>query len=309
MISRGASAGARIPHEKPRVCGVYAYEDAVLVLDPGNAVSYPGSGQVVRNVIRAPSDGSAQTAYDFYFGLDETVENTAGRVSDPTFVGLPGGCDGYLASPNPANTPWILRMVGNNPAFLQNMHQNGSKFTIEMWIDLHGDRPGGFSPTPMFNSGCSDHSGNMPARGVYYGETGENYLTDSEHCIVLPWNAETGAGHRLFKVADAQVAHNQVNMLAVSLDTTGAEPSFLYKNGAYDPVDASDTWDGTPLYASGFPTENKATVNGTWMAERPDVYWKGSTRSRMYFLRVYDRNLAKAELDANWSALRGRWGI
>lgn len=307
MIPRAQSEGARFPHGP--VCGLDLREDAVFVLDPGSTRSWTGTGQTVRNAIPKPSDGEARSAYDFYFGLDETVENTSGRVSDPTFVGVPGSCDGYLAAQNPANTPWILRMVGNNPAFLQNMHQNGSKFTIEMWIDLHGARPGGFSPTPMFNSGCSDHSGNMPARGVYYGETGDNYLTDSEHCIVLPWNAETEAGHRLFKVADAQVAHNQVNMLAVSLDTTGAEPSFLYKNGAYDPVDASDTWDGTPLYASGFPTENKATINGTWMAERPDVYWKGSARSRMYFLRVYDRNLTKAELDANWSALRGRWGI
>lgn len=50
-------------------------------LDANLLASYPGSGQTLANVIAAPADASAQTAYDFWLG-----DTSAVTTDDPTFV-------------------------------------------------------------------------------------------------------------------------------------------------------------------------------------------------------------------------------
>lgn len=57
---------------------------AVWDCDATSAASYT-SGQTWANLVAAPADGSAQTAYDFQLGA-----TTGAEGSDPTFVGTPG---------------------------------------------------------------------------------------------------------------------------------------------------------------------------------------------------------------------------
>ena len=63
---------------------------AVFDLDATIAASYPGTGTTWANLVTAPADGSAQTDYDFFVGLDAAVTAT-----DPTFNGSAGSAAAY----------------------------------------------------------------------------------------------------------------------------------------------------------------------------------------------------------------------
>lgn len=61
----------------------------VFDLDATQAASYPGSGTTWANLVTAPADGSAQTAYDFYTGNGST------STTYPTFNGSAGSAAAY----------------------------------------------------------------------------------------------------------------------------------------------------------------------------------------------------------------------
>lgn len=59
-------------------------------LDATLLASYGGSGQTWANVITSPSDGAAQTAYDFHLGAD-----SGSSTDDPTFTNNAGADDAF----------------------------------------------------------------------------------------------------------------------------------------------------------------------------------------------------------------------
>ncbi|HEY1021179.1 MAG TPA: hypothetical protein VGE06_02645, partial [Flavisolibacter sp.] len=74
----------------PSLKGVVA--SCVFDLDATKAASYPGTGQVWKNIVPAPADGAIQSAYDFTFGL------TGGAsTDDAAFTGSAGSASAYFS--------------------------------------------------------------------------------------------------------------------------------------------------------------------------------------------------------------------
>ena len=73
------------------------------------------------------------------------------------------------------------------------------------------------------------------------------------------------------------------------------------RNGAYDPVGASDTFDGTltspgTTSASGTPS----------IGARGDQGFMVPANTRIYSMRVYNKALEKGILNSNYRALQGK---
>ena len=82
---------------KPAAAGGSSYLDSVASstccdLDATISASYAGSGQTWANLIASPADTAAQTAYDFYLGINNTA-----TTDDPTFTGSAGSSSAYFA--------------------------------------------------------------------------------------------------------------------------------------------------------------------------------------------------------------------
>lgn len=95
--------------------------NAVFDLDATIAASYPGSGQVWNNLVAAPADSAAKSAYNFNLGADSGATG-----SDPTFTGTPGNAGAY----------WLMdgsdyfSLAGTITAFLNNLHKRVSHTVI-----------------------------------------------------------------------------------------------------------------------------------------------------------------------------------
>ncbi len=98
---------------------------AVFDLDVTQAASYSGSGTTWSNLVAAPADGSAQTAYDFYTGDGST------SATYPTFNGSAGNSAAYWSFDG---GDYFDLKSGANTAFLRNAHKTtgGSDFWIAM---------------------------------------------------------------------------------------------------------------------------------------------------------------------------------
>lgn len=104
----------------PSLKGVVS--SCVFDLDATQSASYGGSGQVWANLVSAPADGSAQTAYDF------TLGNTTSTASDdPAFNGSAGSASAYFSVDG-----GDLFRLGGNTTFINSLHKTtgGSDFWI-----------------------------------------------------------------------------------------------------------------------------------------------------------------------------------
>lgn len=104
---------------RPRPQTGSAYLDGVLAstvfdLDATIAASYPGTGVTWANLIAAPADGAAQTAYDFYRGDGAT------STTYPTFNGSAGSAAAYWSFDG---GDYFKIKSGTNTAFLNNLHK------------------------------------------------------------------------------------------------------------------------------------------------------------------------------------------
>lgn len=94
----------------------------VMDLDATLSASYGGTGQAWSNLIAAPADGAAQTAYDFYRGASVTA-----TTDDPTFTGTAGSAAAYWAMDG---GDYFRLVTGTNTTWLNNLHKTtgGSDF-------------------------------------------------------------------------------------------------------------------------------------------------------------------------------------
>jgi len=102
-----------------------AIASACCDLDATVASSYAGSGQTWANLVAAPADGAAKTAYDFHLGAD----GSAG-ASDPAFTGSAGSAAAYFALDG--GDYFTLKDQANAPT-LYNLHKK-SGGTNKWWI-------------------------------------------------------------------------------------------------------------------------------------------------------------------------------
>jgi hypothetical protein len=102
---------------------------AVFDVDATQAASYT-SGQTWANLIAAPADGSAQTAYDFHLG-----KTSSPATDDPTFTGTAGDASSYFALDG--GDMFTLASQVNTP-FLNALHKTtgGTDFWMALVLSL-----------------------------------------------------------------------------------------------------------------------------------------------------------------------------
>lgn len=273
--------------------GAITTANLVLSLDAGNATSYGGSGQVWNNTVVTPADSAAQTDYNFDLG-----SGTGSSTSDPVFTGSAGSGSAYWAF---AGGEYFGMSLGvTSTAFLKALHKTGAKFTLEAWVYHPG--AAGSNINPVFSSGASDQGGADMSRGVIFADFGTlNTVNGKHNCVRV--KQDSGGTNALAKEGDTALGTGW-HMLACSVDGTGAANSFLYTDGALDPVGGSSTWNGT---FSSPGTSDPA--NPPKVGDRGDTGFKLPNGSRLAIFRAYNTNLSQAQLDANWSAIRTRYGL
>ena len=252
----------------------------VFYLDAGEAASYGGSGQVWKNLVTSPADGSAQSAYDFHVGFDASAEG-----SDPSFSGTAGGhspSEYFTFDGNDA-----FRLAAGNTAFINSLHKDGAQFTVILWVRMAGFTNFG----NLF--GTLGWSGGNP--GVLY-----SFRNGPQHLFY--------AGAYATPTLDARGAvptSGTDTMLAVSIDEPG-DLGFLYVNGGYDPVNGADTF---PAHYTDPPVGDSmcALELGNAGCAVGDNYLYAGTR--IYGVRVFNKALTKAEMDAEWLLARARMGL
>lgn len=101
----GASGGGSMSSAVP---------SCVFDVDATQILSYPGTGQVWSNLVAAPADGSAQTAYDFNLG-----SSSSPGTDDPTFVGTAGSSSAYFSTDGTD----LFTLAGANTPLLRDLHK------------------------------------------------------------------------------------------------------------------------------------------------------------------------------------------
>lgn len=96
----------------------------VFDLDSTANISYPGSGQSWKNMVLAPADGAAKSAYDFMLGATSGTS-----TDDPTFTGTAGNAAAYFSLDG-----GDFFQIAANTAFLASLHKTtgGGAFWLAM---------------------------------------------------------------------------------------------------------------------------------------------------------------------------------
>jgi hypothetical protein len=141
--SQGESASAsptvnQTPALAPNIQTTVA--SAVMDIDLTALACYGGSGITLNNLVVAPADGSAQSAYNLQFGNGSTSSTY------PTFSGTAGSQSAKLTFDGGDH----LTLVGSNTSFLNNIHKTtgGSAFTVVLFFETLIDK--GASSQIMF---------------------------------------------------------------------------------------------------------------------------------------------------------------
>ena len=138
-------------------------------LTTADVASYDGTAQTWYNLIAAPADGSAQSAYDFFLGT-----NGSAASNDPTFNGTPGDADAYFSVDG---GDWFT-IAGGNTTLINGMHKTtgGGVWSIGMYINIPL-RTGSGTPSNFFGTGgrsASNHG--MCARNGLFSSS-QNKIT------------------------------------------------------------------------------------------------------------------------------------
>lgn len=106
----GSNAGAKMP------------SSAVFDLDATIVSSYGGTGQTWTNLVPAPADGEASSAYNFTLGTDAAVS-----TDDPTFTGTAGSPSAYFLFDGGDRVA-----MAANTTFINSLHKTtgGTDFTF-----------------------------------------------------------------------------------------------------------------------------------------------------------------------------------
>lgn len=272
----GFGAGSINPPFIDVITGLGLTANLKLCLDAGDSNSY-ASGQSWLDVA-----GSGD--YDFYRGADGSP-----ATDDATFNGAAGGLS--------ANEYWsfdggdFLRQVVATDDFGTDVsdafHKDNAAFTLFTAVYLASGSTTFFGT----NNGGS-------AIGLQWGQTGTNV-----NRLVVAHGSGTAMDSGW--ADDATPLNQWVTQAVVVDEAAGAGGGFMWRDGAYNQVGSSDTWDAsyTTPSASAASEETAIAANGV-----------GSTGflpsgSRMALFAAFDAALTKANLDDIFAQTRGRFGI
>lgn len=241
-----------------------------LSLDAGALATYGGSGQVFAD--------QTSGGYDFNLGATSGSE-----ASDPTFNGSAGGLSAseYLSFDGGD----FLRYGSANAIWMNNLHKNNAQF----WC-IGAFYIASLSEQGLFGTGIG---GTDVGCGLRLGSTGK-----PEFYVV-----KGGGGNALTSLADTAVNNNAWNIVGLSIDETGN--GFHYLNGAYNQVSSSDTF--SAVYSS--PSASNATYTlevGAWGNGSQPL----PNNSRLGMFAIGEGGtLSKANFDALWGEIRGRYSL
>lgn len=243
-----------------------------LSLDAGDAASYT-SGQKWLD--------RSGNGHDFFRGADVTE-----TTDDPTFngtVGSPGSSTYFSLDGGD-----FFRYDTTNEAWMENLHKDNAIFTIVCFYY----QPGGGGEIEILGT----HGGSAADIGIGL---------ESQATVNLSIGDGSGA-FALDVTGDTAVADDAWHMVGVSLnEATGAGGGFLYLDGAYNQVSASDTFN------SAYATPSSSNADFTMeLGTEGNGATPSSSGSRLACIAIWEGTaLSKANMDAIWVAMRGRFGL
>lgn len=198
--------------------------------------------------------------------------------ADPTFNGPVGYLPSYWSMDGTQS--FIYRGVVTNTAAFQAIHRDNASFSIAALV---------YVPSTGTISTANDYCGDIVTTGFRFGAKTSGRLT----FLV----ANTGATV-VEKTGDSSLA---IGWHFVGVSVTEAVGSgFLYADGSYALVSGTGPFNAT--YAS--PAAGDA--NGVMKIAGPTA---PQANSRISFLALWSRALAKTEFDALWALMRSRFGL
>ena len=274
-------------------------DNLVMFLDAGNSASYDGTSQTFKNLVSAPADGSSQTDYDMYLGINGLVEQPN---SDPIFTGVAGA--------GTANEAFVFHQWdilnlkrASNTDFLNSLHKANAAFTIELWVTTASMVTNNNSI--WFNTAAaSPHSGG--GAGIQLRMVDDRNSVSTQGFGFRCYASQSNLSMRAY--TDTILQPNTTYMVAISVDAAGN--SFFYINGNYAQVGSADQF--ASVYGSGSfssPTTGNSAVKFRCGHPISEHNLNIDNNQKLHLFRVYNSNLSKAELDLNWLSTKGRFGL
>lgn len=238
-----------------------------LCLDAGDVSSYDPSVQTDKWLDRSGA------GYDFYRG-----SGTGGDTADPTFTGSAGVLGSYWAFDGGD----YFTYDATNEVWMNAIHKNSAIFSIVFF----------YFPT----------TGTCALLGDSSNGTGFEFINNG----YMNFQVDNAGAPALLITGDSPVSDNAYHMAGISLtEATGAGGGFMYLDGSYNQIGASDTFDST--YSSPSAASASYTLQ---IAAGGNASLPAKASSRLACVAVWQGTaLTKANMDTIWAAMRGRFGI
>ncbi len=243
-----------------------------LALDAGDSNSYSGSGQKWLD--------TSGNGYDFFLGDDGDAD-----TDDPTFNGSSGGLsDAEYWSSDGGD---FFRYDSANETWMNNTHKNNAAFTIFIAAYLTTGSTTFFGT----NNGGS-------GVGLQWNQSG----TDKNRLVVA-----NGSGTSMDSgFADDITPLNTWVMQAVVVDeAAGAGGGFLWRDGAFNQISSSDTFNATYTSPSAAAAQHTMAIAANGIGTNGFL----QSGSRLAMFAAFDSALTKTNLDDLFTLVRGRLGI
>lgn len=238
-------------------------------LDAGDLASYPGSGQTWTD--------ETGNGYSFFLGTTGSVEPT-----DPTFNGTAGTQTvGDYFSVN--GSQWFT-LNQANPAWVQQMHKAGGKFTIIEWAYANN------ATTSNPYAGVGDVTTGASFQGV---EFGNDITTATALNIAVP----NGPGLALNLTSTIQFNNNAWNMVGVACDFSAPTETFVI-NGT---TESHAVGLSSPSTSNASNTLQLAALGG---GTTPDT-----NGNRFSAIAMWNTALTAAQMTSIFTAMRGKYGV
>lgn len=221
--------------------------------------------------------------YDFFLGA-----TSASAADDPTFNGVAGArSSSEYFSVDGGDS---FRYDSASETWMDAMHQDSGLVTVAYWL---------YAPATL--------GSDMSVIGTTGGAAGTRGLQlESDGSGVPRLRIIGGSVTRVDATATTAYGTSAWNFCALSYDeAAGAGGSFFYRNGAYNQVGGSDTFNGTNASPDAGAASQVMEVGALGNANTPL-----RNGSRIAAIAVWQGvDLTKAQLDNVWTDMRGRFGI
>jgi len=267
----GFAAGRGTDNLSDAIAGLGLGANLQLCLDAGDLLSYDGSSQTWND----RSGGG----FNFYLGTTSSSES-----SDPIFNGAPGDPNGAYFSFDGDD---LFTYTTTNAAWMDALHKAGAAFSV---FALY------FVPSSGLATVLGTNGGSSGTVGLFYevAEASANSTLYVSHGV--------GGSPALQVVADGIPNRNAWNGIGLSINNGAG--SFFWQNGGYNTVSSSNTFNSAYTTPSASGATNTLQLMSYGGSAGPPA-----NGTRLMCMAIWNRALAKSELDALWASQRQRVGL